>query len=476
MTIILPAGFPRPSPARFLSGKRGKRVGLGLVLFLAAWGAGQRLAADVTVSTFVADVTPPLGQPVGLGFIKTLKTREHPLQARGLVIGDGRQTIVLCAIDWMEVHNRSQAILQKRIAEAAGTRVSHVAVHCIHQHTAPAFDRDAQALQRAPDDPRRVATAAFLEMAAGRIAMAVKASRARARTVTHVGASRGRVDQAASNRRIRRPDGSILTRGSSTKRNPTLREFPEGQIDPWLRTVTFFDGKTALVHVHYYASHPQSFYGDGRASYDVPGIARERLQNETGVFQVYFNGCGGDVAFGKYNDGSREARKRLAERVYNGMKRSLASVRRTKVTSLEWRVLPVAFGTNRVPSFSSDACRRVLANPRSADSARLKAAVTLAWNERVARGEKVTLGCLVVGGVKVLHLPGEPFVFYQLAAQKLDVGSFVAVAGQGDCGMSYIGNDVIFSDVGGYEQTWALSGPTERVLLDAMSRLLAGQQ
>jgi len=240
--------------------------------------------------------------------------------------------------------------------------------------------------------------------------------------------------------------------------------------------VTFFCGQTPLVHVHYYASHPQSFYGDGRASYDVPGIARERLQNETGVFQVYFNGCGGDVAFGKYNDGSREARKRLAERVYNGMKRSLASIKRTKVTSLEWRVLPVAFGTNRAPAFSSDACRRVLENPRSADSARLKAAVTLAWNQRVARGEKVELGCLVVGGVKILHLPGEPFVFYQLAAQKLDTGSFVAVAGHGDCGMSYIGNDVIFSDVGGYEQTWALSGRTERVLLDAIAELLGVQR
>ncbi len=37
---------------------------------------------------------------------------------------------------------------------------------------------------------------------------------------------------------------------------------------------------------------------------DVPGFARERLQEKEPVFQVYFTGCAGDVVMGKCNDGT----------------------------------------------------------------------------------------------------------------------------------------------------------------------------
>jgi len=447
-------------------------VAAALVVLVACCLSGPVVRADVAVATFRADVTPPLGEPVGLGFVPSLKTKEHPLEARGVVLRDDDAIVVLCAIDWCEVHNRSYAILRKRIAEAAGIRPEQVAVHCLHQHTAPAFDSDAQALQRAADDPRRVATTRFLDAAAGRIARAVGDARTRMRPVTHIGYSRGLVRQAASNRRIRGRDGTITWRGSSTGRNTALRELPEGRVDPWLRTVTFLDGTSTVAQLHYYATHPQSFYSDARASYDVPGIARTRLEKQAGGFQVYFSGCGGDVAFGKYNDGSRQARDRLADRVYDGMKRSVESIRTAPLKKLDWRVLPVAFGTRRDPAFSSDRCRAVLADAAASDSARLKAAVTLAWNQRVARGEKVELSCLVLGPVKILHLPGEPFVHYQLAAQQIDPESFVAVAGFGDCGMSYIGTDEIFTDQGGYEQSWALSGRTEQLLLESIRTLL----
>ena len=64
-----------------------------------------------------------------------------------------------------------------------------------------------------------------------------------------------------------------------------LQEAPEGVIDPWLKTVSFLQLEDRpLAQIHYYATHPQSFYGDGRISYDVVGMAREKLQRETGIF------------------------------------------------------------------------------------------------------------------------------------------------------------------------------------------------
>jgi len=321
------------------------------------------------------------------------------------------------------------------------------------------------------NSPRRIATAVYLKSVADRIAAAVRAALAKSRPITHVGTSQARIEKMASSRRLLQKDGSITARMSST-RDAALRALPEGRIDPWLKTVTLLDGTQAVVQMHYYATHPQSFYGDRRLTYDVPGIVRERLQKETGVFQIYFTGCGGDVAFGKYNDGTPAARDRLVERLDRGMRRSIKAVKRYKVDGFDWKSVPVKFGSRREPAFSSEYCRSVLADPKAGNSQKLKAAITLAWNQRVQDGDRVLLYRLAIGPVQVVHLPGEPFVEYQLAAQEMAPGSFVAVAGFGDCGMSYIGGDRIFTDRGGYEQTWALAGPSQELLLTAIAGLL----
>ena len=75
----------------------------------------------------------------------------------------------------------------------------------------------------------------------------------------------------------------------------------------------------------------------------------------------------------------------------------------------------------------------------------------------------------------MLQLPGEPFVQYQLAAQRMRPDRFVCVAGYGDCGMGYIGGDRIFTDRGGYEQTYAFAGPCEKLFLATIRRLLAAK-
>ena len=61
----------------------------------------------------------------------------------------------------------------------------------------------------------------------------------------------------------------------------------------------------------------------------------------------------------------------------------------------------------------------------------------------------------------MLHLPGEPFIEYQLAAQKLRKDTFVCVAGYGDGGPGYIPTDKAFLE-GGYEPTVALAAPCEK--------------
>ena len=97
----------------------------------------------------------------------------------------------------------------------------------------------------------------------------------------------------ASSRRIPTGDGKIIGRMSSTT-DPKLQALPEGHIDPMLKTITLARGEAPLVRMHYYATHPQSLYGDPRACSDVPGFARKRMEDKEGVFQIYFTGCDSD--------------------------------------------------------------------------------------------------------------------------------------------------------------------------------------
>ncbi|MFK5923325.1 MAG: hypothetical protein QM496_14195 [Verrucomicrobiota bacterium] len=424
------------------------------------------------VTTFSVDITPPLGAPVGLGYIPILKTKEHPLLARGMILKDSGMTCAIVTLDWMEVHNESYDLLRQAIAKAAGTSESRVALHCLHQHTAPAISKRSQQLDLDENDPRRIASTEYLSDVAKKISQAIKESQKNWSKVNTISTGKAKVNRVASSRRLPKADGGIQGRGSSTKGKPELRELPEGLIDPWVRTVSFDGADNSIVQLHYYASHPQSFYGDGRASYDVPGMIRERLQKKTGAFQLYVTGCGGDIAFGKYNDGSKKARAELAARLQAGIEKSIASLKPQPVELMTWSVEPMQFPLRTDEAFSEASQRKILGDAKAQASQQRKAAIALAWIERVKSAKPVELSCLSIGTVKMLDLPGEPFVQYQLAAQKMRPDRFVCVAGYGDCGMGYIGGDRIFTDRGGYEQTYAFAGPCEKLFLSKIRKLL----
>ena len=159
----------------------------------------------------------------------------------------------------------------------------------------------------------------FFDECVTKSADVLKAALMKAVKFTHVGTGAAEVKEVASNRRVLGPDGKVkFTRTSATK-NKEARDAPEGLIDPKLRTLSFWDGETALAALQFYACHPMSYYGDGRVSADFCGLARQKFQDETKVFQVYFNGCGGNVTAGKYNDGSKENRPVLRDRIHAGM-------------------------------------------------------------------------------------------------------------------------------------------------------------
>src|SRR5262249_50425406 len=133
-------------------------------------------------------------------------------------------------------------------------------------------------------------------------------------------------------------DGKVLAMRGSSCKDPKLIDLPEGLIDPWLKTVAFYDKDVKITSCHYYATHPMSYYGDGRVSSDFAGLARkQRQKDEPEWLHVYFTGCAGNIAAGKYNDGSKEIRPVLSQRVYDGIVASEKMLRPEPIDQVRWQ-------------------------------------------------------------------------------------------------------------------------------------------
>jgi hypothetical protein len=444
-----------------------------LLMFFAAVGAppAGSAAEQPRVATFRCDVTPPLGQPIYSSY-KPLAEVEHPLLAKGIVLEDregGRY--VICAVDYCEIANSTHRMFVEKLAEAAGTRPGRVAVQTVHQHTAPMACGDAYRLAAAVEEPPPHPKADAFDPMADRVAEAVKAACERLAPFDRVGFGQAKVERVASARRLISEDGKLRTRFSRCT-NPQLRAAPEGRIDPWLKTVTLARGGDPLVRMHYYATHPQSFYGDPRASYDFPGMAREQLEEAEGVPQIYFTGCAGDVTAGKYNDGSREARRQLAERLHAGMKAAAAATEFKEAGQIVWREVDLTLPLRTDPGHTRADCEARMNDLQETGLMRIfRGAMPLAFADRHER--PIPLCSLQLGELFILHLPGECMIEYQLYAQSLRPDAPVVVAAYGDCGAGYICTEAAFAE-GGYEPSASRVAPESEPLLKTAIRELLG--
>ncbi len=433
------------------------------------------LAAEpLRVGTFDVDASPPVGSPLAYDPTKGVET---PLSCRGVVLAGAGKPIVLCAIDWIGISNGGQTVFRESLALAAGTEPQRVAVHTLHQHDAPRCDFSADELLGKyglggvgfdPDFARDVVN---------RAAAAVKAALENAKPVTHLGIGSGIVEKVASNRRILGPDGKVkYTRWTAT-RDPKIRAFPAGTIDPELKMISFWNGDKPIAALTYYATHPQSYYRTGLANPDFPGRARNARQQETGVPHIHFNGAGGDIGAGKWNDGSKENRQVLADRVAAGMKLAWENTKRSPLSAEDvgWSVVPVVLPASE--HMDEAALIKTIEDENAKPDKRWYAAKNLIWLRRCRSGDPIDIPCLRLKTSRVLHMPGELLIAYQLAAQKLDPDLFVAMAAYGEYAPGYIATEIAYTQ-GGYEASPGASKvapAVEGVLMGAIRKLLGSQ-
>lgn len=431
---------------------------------------------SLRLAAFQVDATPPLGSPLCNGAVKPAMEIVSPLTARGVVLLGADEPIVLCAVDWVGIGNESYDAFRVALAKAVGTTADHVTLHTLHQHDAPGSDFATERLLAEHGLAGQFSNADFDAQVMQRLADAAKQSLATARNVTHVGFGSANVEKVASNRRILGADGRVaIQRQSSGGRNPAAAAAPEGTIDPLLRLVSFWQADTPLGVLTYYATHPQSYYGQGSVNWDFVGMARAaREEALPGVPHVHFDGAGGNVAAGKYNDGSQENRPLLAGRLADGMRRAWESQEKTPIAASDvtWHVQGVTLPVRR--TLVEAELLEKLANEVNPKKDRLRAARDLVFVRRMNHSHRIPLSCLALGSARILHMPGELFVEYQLAAQQMRPGEFVAMAAYGDYGPGYIGTKVAYSQ-GGYETgiVSRVAPEVESVLTEAMNQLLS---
>jgi hypothetical protein len=423
--------------------------------------------APLLVATFQADVTPPIGAPLCDALVQPAKEIIDPLSARGVVLFPAGKPIVLCAVDWVGIGNTGHDAFRDALAKAAGTTRDRVCVHCLHQHDAPGCDFLADEILAPNGLGNKLFDAGFARTAIRRVAEAVREAVKQPRTVTHVSFGKAKVHEVASNRRMIGPDGKVKYVRYSATKDPKIRAEPEGVIDPYIQSLAFWDGDKALAVLTYYATHPQSYYGKGGVGCDFPGLARNSLDKESpGVLHVHFNGAGGNVTAGKYNDGSPEHRRILADRLAKGMREAFEGAKKYPLRAGEVRLGIEAVGLPPSKQYSAKDLEARVADGKLPVADRLRDARNLAWVRRCEAGHKIDLACLKIGPAYVLHMPGELFVEYQLVAQKMRPDNPVMMAAYGDYGPGYIGTSIAYTQ-GGYE-----TGPVSRVAPEVEDVLL----
>lgn len=422
------------------------------------------------LASFSVDVTPSVGSPLAYDPMKEATTE---LSCRGMVLQASDQpAIVMCAIDWLGVANAAQDAFKTRIAEAIGTTPERVVVHALHQHDAPRCDLSAAKLLG--DDAREHFDVPYITDCIERVAAACQRAQAELRPVRAIGFATANVQQVASNRRMLGPDGKVHTTRYTACKDPAVRALPEGVVDPQLSLLAFRGDSGVLAAMTFYATHPQSYYRTGQANSDFPGIARDARQTETGVFHIHFNGAGGNIGAGKYNDGTHANRQVLAEKVSSAMQEAWDSLQFEDAAGMElaWKTVPV---TLPLGSHLHEATLvHALEDASVTGAERLNTAKKLALLRRNQAGHAIGISRLRIGQHYVLWMPGELFVEYQLAAKAMKPGAHVMMAAYGEYGTGYIGTRIAYPQ-GGYEvseRASNVSPAAETPLVEAMRELL----
>ncbi len=398
---------------------------------------------------FAVNVTPETGKPLAYDIQLAV---DDPLYLKGFVFLSDKDPFVIGALDWIGISCESLDKLKNCIASAVQTKKECVQIHTTHFHDAPHSNLTAVNILKQygwNDVVEQYYDVDLLDRLCVDVMPAVREAVRKAVPITHVGYGNAEVHEVASNRRITGEDGKIKHTRYSSCSDSHVRSLPEGLIDPYIDLITLWNHENCIASASYYATHPMSYYRTAMCSSDFVGMARNMFSDlVTFAPHLYFNGAGGNITAGKYNDGEKKVRYELAVKLFNGLKEAWENTKKEPVDSFDYthNLLHLPMDER----FCLSECVRILGDQSSDTNDVQRASRKLAWDMWYEKHPGIDVSVLSINKTKVLHMPGELFVEYQLYAKQKYPQFNICMAAYGEYGTSYIGVKQSYFE-GGYE-------------------------
>lgn len=358
-----------------------------------------------------------------------------PVFTRAFYVGDGTKELLIITWDLVDAREAAVAETRSKLSNLLGIPPAHIAVNASHTHSAPWSPTMGQTLpahERGNLAPVEEAPG-FKEWSRRLIDQTVAAASAAKDSAKpgSLGLGRASVAELIFNRRPVNAEGRVET----TFTPPTPHALPPGlRFSPMDPTVTVLrcetpegPGSMALFHM---PCHSVAVYPHSKAiSADWPGAAIHSLKQGQGMRAMFLQGCAGDIV---------------------PMSRGLG------------QMIAMGDGVAQRVALASASAKKLASSPLWAETR----AVELPLNERAAKEMGATtmrteVQALLVGGVALVTLPGEPLIGLAMAIQAASPFPDTLVLGYSNgYGIGYVGMPGDQAR-GGYEMTHVNGGTDE---------------
>lgn len=411
------------------------------------------------------DVTPPLGSDLsGYFYRRAAKGVRDPLYINAVAMGNGQETLILMAIDYIGIKLDHNIKIRRLVEERTGVRADHILIAALHQHTSPCLSNPENKATALRDEP-------FINVLYRKFADAAVMAIDDMKDATMRSAALEVAEPIAFVRRYFTADGSVQTNPNTDKYTLTGRC---AEADNTMRLVRLCREEANDIAIVNFSTHPDVVGGE-YISADWPGFTRKYVEQDIpGVFAIFFTGCQGDsnhYDFFKPKDRRLKDGDRYSHAKYMG--RTVADAvcaawDKTAEESTDGIFAENVVLYNKTNTEGADQYDRYRAWQQDHEAGRLgyKPHITeLAYASRIVRlrtapvFQPVPLTVMGVGGVAFVGFGGEAFTAYGAAMRALAPDKFVVCAVCANGYEGYFPTEEAF-DQGGYEAKSSLFTPT----------------
>lgn len=398
------------------------------------------------------DITPDLGMPNSLGVECVVTEIWDPLYATALVLDDGQTKAVVIGADMCGFLQQADTQIRHAVAQALAIAPNQIVLNASHTHSAPYLATEyADLLQ---PYGLKVTDPAYVRYVQAQIVAAAREASANVCPVQlHFG--RGTVERVAGNRRLRLPDGTMISRHGRPPQ--AWRDLPEGLIDPEVRVVSFVDRQGQPVgFIVNYACHPTAAGGDlhGWVSADFVGYGLRSVEAALGgALGLFLQGTAGNVGTGKWvNDTPRGDAAAMGGRLAAGIMQALAALAPVRGDRLHMVHQHIPLQLEPFPARAEMEQRLHTAATTGNTGLVVAAGDALVIARRFADFQQAPISALTVGDMAIAFLPAELFVEFGLHIQRESPFRHTLVSAYNDDSLQYIPTQAAF-DEGAYEVT-----------------------